>query len=105
MLPWHPGRASRPACQVVRAASFGRCPMANRIGRYFARGDDCAADIDRAVIDVLFSDSIMFIHVQSGELSNRVQDELLRIEEEAMRVFHHYGIPPPDPLGGTRPAA
>ena len=73
--------------------------MTNRIGEYFVRGNDCATDVDRAVTALEFCDSITRIFSQSGTYASDMDDALCRIETEAMRVFYHYGIKPPDPLG------
>ena len=77
--------------------------MTNRIGRYFARGNDCTANVDRAITDLLFCDSLTRIY--GDEFSPQMDEVLSSIEVEATRVLHHYGIQPPDPLDGTRPAA
>jgi hypothetical protein len=34
-----------------------------------------------------------------------MEDQLFRIQDDAMWVFHHYGIVPPDPMDDTHPAA
>jgi hypothetical protein len=75
--------------------------MTNRIGQYFVRGNDCAADVDRAVTALEFCESITSIYDQGGSYASDVEDALCRIEGEAMRVFYHHGITPPVPLASV----
>jgi hypothetical protein len=75
--------------------------MANRIGRYFARGNGVRADIELAALALAFCDCVTRICAESGDFSKQVDDELDRIEIEAMRVFYHHHVQPPDPLRGV----
>ena len=75
--------------------------MKNRVGRYFVRGNDVYADIDRAAVALAFCDSVTRIYAESGEPSEQAEEELSAVEFEAMRVFYHYHVQPPDPLGSA----
>ena len=48
-----------------------------------------------------FCDSINSIYGQGGRSASDVEEALCRVEAEALRVFYHYGITPPDPLASA----
>ena len=60
--------------------------MRNRIGHYFALGNDEPADIERAALALAFCDSVSRICSEGGESSPLAYEVLSCIEAEAMRV-------------------
>jgi hypothetical protein len=66
--------------------------MTNRVGSYFASGNNRGVDIARASVALAFCRAITRIYAQGGEYSSRVKNELANVETEAMEVFRHYRV-------------
>ena len=75
--------------------------MTNRVGRYFASGNGEVTDIERAALALAFCDSMIRVFSEGRECSSLAYEVLSCIEAEALRVFYHYGLQPPDPLGSV----
>jgi hypothetical protein len=73
--------------------------MTNRIGHYLIGNTSASdSDTDRATVAMAFCACITRVYLEGEDFSHEVDKALTRIEREALQVFYHYSVQPPDLL-------